>query len=107
MTRQRKAHRALGNSSVDTYEVSEGNSINDQQQRLLAALRAAGSAGVSTIEAREIYDVMAPAARTFELRHQYGFNIQCVWTHGVNAQGRPHRTGRYVLHPGSWRAAND
>lgn len=97
-----KKEKATQKSSPKTVQ---GNSINAQQQKLAQALRDAGSDGVTTIQAREEHDVMAPAPRIFELRHNHGLNIQCVRTTEINAQGNPHRCARYVLFPGKWGVA--
>ncbi|MCB1690900.1 MAG: helix-turn-helix domain-containing protein [Halioglobus sp.] len=80
-----------------------GNSLNDQRQRVLIALRQAGSNGLSTIQLREDLDVMMPGARIFELRHNHGLNIQLIWNRERNAQGNEHNCGRYILFPGMWR----
>lgn len=82
-----------------------GNSLNDQRQRVLIALREVGSKGLSTIQIREDLDVMMPGSRIFELRHHYGLNIQLIWNRERNAQGNEHTCGRYVLFPGTWGAA--
>lgn len=79
------------------------NSTEAQRKRLLGHLEFMGADGVTTIQARELLDVMAPAPRIFELRHKLSLNIQTVWTWGINAQGMKHRTARYVLLPGSYK----
>ncbi len=81
-----------------------GNSLNVQRQRVLKALREAVGEGLSTIQLREGYDVMMPAARVHELRHNYGYNIKLIWDRDRNAQGNEHTCGRYILFPGKWRA---
>lgn len=83
---------------------TDGTSSQDQRQRILAALREAGSSGLSTIQLRENLDCMMPGARIFELRHDYGHNIQLIWDREKNAQGNEHTCGRYILFPGKWRA---
>lgn len=79
------------------------NSTASQRKRFLAALREVSSDGVTTIQSREDLDVMHPAARVMELRQREGWNIQTIWTHGINAQGNAHRQARYVLFPGKYR----
>lgn len=59
--------------------------------------------GVTIIEAREHHDIMAPAPRVFELRHDNGKNIATIYTQAVNAQGNRHTNARYVLMPGEWK----
>lgn len=76
-----------------------------QRERLLEALRLAGNNGITTIQAREDLNIMMPAARAHELRHDYQFNIQTLWTTALNAQGNAHKCGRYVLFPGKWKGA--
>lgn len=46
--------------------------IISQQKRLLAWLEAKP---ITTLEARHDLDILMPAARIFELRHQHGHNI--------------------------------
>ncbi len=77
-------------------------STQAQRQRLLKALREAGGKGVTTIQARERLDVMMPAARVHELRHNFGFNIQLLWTVDEDAQRNKHRCAQYVLTKGKW-----
>lgn len=78
-------------------------SLAAQRVRLLACLRARGARGCTTIHAREMLDIIAPAARVFELRHLHGWNIQTLWVTAVNAQGKTHRVARYVLMAGKWK----
>jgi hypothetical protein len=79
------------------------NSLAAQRQCVITALRDMCE-GLTTIELREKYDVMMPAARVHELRWMFGFNIARMWTHDINAQGNRHSVARYVLLPGKWRA---
>lgn len=74
-----------------------------QRERLLKALRLAGHNGITTIQAREDLNIMMPAARTHELRHDFRYNIQTLWTKARNAQGLEHRVARYVLFPGTYQ----
>lgn len=83
----------------------DSTSAADQRQRFLAALRDAGSAGINTIQARSELDIMMPAARVHELRHDQGHNIQAVWTTETTPEGKPHRVARYVLMAGKWKGA--
>lgn len=79
------------------------NSTEAQRQRLLKALTEVGSDGLTTIQLREQYDIMAPAPRIFELRWNLGYNIQTIWDRDRNAQGHDHPTARYILFPGKWQ----
>lgn len=81
-----------------------GNSLAAQRQCVIGALRESIN-GLTTIELREQFDVMMPAARVHELRWMFGYNIKMVWTHDTNAQGNRHSVARYVLLPGKWRGA--
>lgn len=76
---------------------TRNNAAATQRQRLLAHLFVYGR--ISTIEARENLDVMAPAPRIYELRHKYGYlnRIITVEEIQINAQGNEHRVGVYVL----------
>ena len=85
---------------------ANSNAAAAQCQRLLEALRLAGSDGLTTIQIREQLDIMMPAARVHELRWGQGLNITLVWSHDRNAQGKHHTCGRYVLLAGKWRAAS-
>lgn len=79
-----------------------GNSTADQCLRLHAVLQEVAGIGITTIQAREQHDIMAPAARVWELRHNNGLNIVTVRTQAINAQGNSHTNARYVLLPGKW-----
>jgi hypothetical protein len=79
---------------------SKDNSTSAQRIRLLAALR---KHPVSTIHAREELDIMAPAPRVFELRHNRGFNILTNWKTEPTACGKNHRVAEYVLLSGKWK----
>lgn len=78
------------------------NSTVAQRQRLIEALRAEGSLGMTTIQIRELLDIMAPAARIYELRWLFGYNIQQIRDCDRNAQGKHHVCSRYVLTSGHW-----
>lgn len=70
------------------------NSASSQRQRLMEWLKGIGS--ITTIEARSLLDIMAPAPRIFELR-AIGYDIATVWTNGTTDQGKKHRVARYIL----------
>ena len=71
------------------------NSLNAQRTRLLAALKAAGSTGISTIEARAVLDIMHPGGRIKELR-QAGYQILTRKSWETTALAK-HRVARYIL----------
>lgn len=83
---------------------SNSNSSAVQRQCVLDALRESPN-GLTTIELREKFDVMMPAARVHELRWIFGYNIESYWDHDTNAQGNKHGVVRYVLLSGNWRGA--
>lgn len=64
-----------------------------QRQVFLDALR---RGPVSSIAARETLGILHPAARVLELRQQ-GLPIGMNWQTNVDAQGRRHRVGVYLL----------
>lgn len=70
-----------------------------QRQRLLEWLK---HSPITTIEARSILNILAPAARIFELRHNLDFNIITTWIADFDVEGRKHRIGKYFLLPGKW-----
>lgn len=78
----------------------DGNSVISQQQRLLQRLR---QGSLSTLEARQELDILMPAARVHELRHQQNFNIVTHWEDGKTVKGKMHRVARYVLLPGKFK----
>lgn len=78
------------------------NSAAAQRKCVIEALRAFPK-GLTTIELRERFDVMMPAARVHELRWRYFHNIKTISVRDTNAQGNTHRVARYVLRSGKWR----
>lgn len=76
------------------------NSLNLQRQRILEWL---GKKSLTTLEARHQLDILAPAARMFELRHIFGFNILTCWQVVETQQGRHHRVAQYVLLSGRYQ----
>jgi hypothetical protein len=57
----------------------------------------------TTVEARHELDIVAPAPRVHELRHDYGFNIKTFWTTALNPGGQKHRFAKYVLLAGKYK----
>lgn len=83
---------AVPNTHHDYNDISR----KEQQERIKAALIAAGGKGITTIQARDELNVMHPAARIQELRES-GIRIETIWTTSINTQGKKHRNARYVL----------
>lgn len=69
-----------------------------QRQRILAGLQISP---LTTTEMRR-KDILAPAARIFELRHDFNYNIVREWTNYYDSAGRKHRIAKYVLLPRIW-----
>ncbi len=78
---------------------TQSNSTADQRNRLEAEIR---KLPVSTIYAREELDILAPAARVWELRHNHGLNIKTHWKTEQTSCGKNHRVAEYALFPGKW-----
>lgn len=74
---------------------ANANSLAAQRQKLLGWLRSKGR--ISTLTARRDLDILAPAARIFELRHRFGQSIDLVWVRESTDCGKLHRVGLYVL----------
>lgn len=74
-------------------------SIN-QRKRLLDALR---ERPLSTIQMRHELDVIQPAARIFELRHDQNYNIITQWENQETPEGYMHRVAKYVLLSGKYK----
>lgn len=85
-------HKSAGHKQSELQDISTAV----QQQRLLAALQ---EGPITTVQAREQYDVMHPAGRIKELRSR-GFNILTCWRIVETIPGVKHRVARYVLVPG-------
>jgi len=85
--------------SQKTTQKSYSTSLTAQRERLLKHLR---NAPLSTIEARHKLDVLSPAARIFELRHNHGYNIHTHWQIQRTPEGNRHRVALYVLRVGKY-----
>lgn len=72
------------------------NDTAAQRARLLDALR---KGPISTIEARRDLDILMPAARIFELRHEEGHDIGTFWVFRHTEAGQLHRIAQYILLP--------
>ncbi len=93
---KKKGHpKAAQNNVISHYA---DLSAEAQRKRLIDALRCGP---VTTIEARRNLDILMPAARIHELRHQHGLNIQSVRIRQETECGKLHSIARYVLLPGA------
>jgi len=72
----------------------EFTSAADQRQRILERLRIAPA---TTIELREELDVLAPAPRIFELRHNCGYAIDSIRVTDETMPGHKHSVAQYAL----------
>lgn len=70
-----------------------GNDAASQRLRLMQWFD--GRNSLTTQEARELLDIMSPAARVFELRAA-GWRLTTVWDRLPTVSGRLHRMARYV-----------
>lgn len=71
------------------------NTSAAQCKRLLSALRNAGSYGISTLEARNMLDILHPGGRIKNLRERK-YEIVTVWSLEHTNEGK-HRVARYIL----------
>jgi len=85
-----------------TTKHSHSNILIAQRARLLRRLKIEP---VTTIQARHELDILAPAPRIYELRHQLGHNIQTYWQVEETPEGKAHRVALYVLLSGKYRSA--
>lgn len=70
-------------------------SFTAQRQRLLEALR---ERSLTTVDCRKELNIIAPAPRIYELRHNYGHEILTERVTVADEQGRLHRRiARYHL----------
>jgi hypothetical protein len=70
------------------------SSTNSQRQRLINHLEQYNA--ITTIEARELYDIMSPAPRIMELKER-GFNIVTIRINQHTDKGNHKGVARYVL----------
>jgi len=89
----------------NTTSPTNSNATAIQRQRLENYFRTHGC--ITTFEAQAKLDIVCPAARVYELRHQKDLNIQTHWETDHTPQGKPHRVAKYVLLSGSYKEAND
>jgi hypothetical protein len=76
------------------------SSTHSQRQRLIDHLEQHNE--ITTIEARELYDIMSPAPRIMELKAR-GYNIVTIPTDQHTDKGSHKRVARYVLFPNGGR----
>ena len=92
--------KAKGAATPIAYKNSQSDSTNNtshnQRLRLLDYLKTHGT--ITTLQARSELDILALAARIFELRHNYGYRINKVDIADYTEANRKH-TGiaKYVL----------
>jgi len=86
--------KAAPTAAIPKTSSTKSTSIADQRQRILERLRLAPA---TTIELREELDVLAPAPRIFELRHNYGYEIHSVRVMDETKPGHLHSVSRYAL----------
>ncbi|NVJ48575.1 MAG: helix-turn-helix domain-containing protein [Cytophagia bacterium] len=84
--------KGYGHTTNSIKNISTGA----QRKRLKWALELAGKNGISTIQAREILNIISPAPRIYELRNK-GYDILTHWIVHIDAQGNKHRVAKYVL----------
>ena len=97
MKNSQKIIAQLGGKGDKENSQCNSNTSSAQRARLLAALRLKM---VSTISARSELDILAPAARIWELRHNFGHDIDSVWVEQTTSGGKSHRVVMYVLRLG-------
>lgn len=73
------------------------NSFRAQESRLLVAMRRAGPAGVSSIQARERVGIYTPTRIIHRLRRKHGYKILTYMADDTDLAGRVHRVAHYVL----------
>jgi hypothetical protein len=104
MKKNHAPDKSLNQTKNADFKTSNTN-ITIQRKRLLEALILAGSNGITTIEARHRLNILAPAPRVHELRHNDDLNIQTVWREDYTPEGYPHNVASYVLTNGSFKEA--
>lgn len=91
--RKRPVLELLGTSKKNDKSLDDTSSPT-QRQRLLERLR---KSPVTTVEMRHKLNIMAPAARIFELRHHYGHEIRKDMVRDYTPEGFKNRFARYAL----------
>jgi len=95
------------NKSLNQAKSAETTPTNTntaaQRTRLHEEFKSAGPKGITSIAIRHDLNILAPAPRVHELRHDHDLNIATVWTTAYTPEGYPHRVARYVLLAGSYK----
>jgi uncharacterized lipoprotein YajG len=94
-TKENAPARARAESNTDKSHHND-NSADSQRAKILAWFRTCNT--LTTLQARQILDVMHPAARVQELK-SLGFKIDTVWTTDTTLEGKAHRVAKYVYQP--------
>lgn len=92
----KKSPAKQGKSKINLNDTS----LPSQRKRMLKRLR---QKPVTTVDARDQLNVMAPAARVFELKHDHGLNIITTWVTATDSAGRRHKMAEYILLLGKWQ----
>ncbi|TVO78448.1 helix-turn-helix domain-containing protein [Sedimenticola selenatireducens] len=87
-------------TNASPKQQQHNNSSDAQRQRLLNSLK---KGPVTTLQARSELDILCPATRIYELRHDSRLNIIMHWVTQYTEQGHKHRVGEYVLMPGVFK----
>ena len=95
-----KKTKAKGAATPIAYKNSQSDSTNNashnQRLRLLDYLKTHGA--ITTLQARSELDILAPAARIFELRHNFGYLINKIEIADYTEAKRKHTCiAKYVL----------
>lgn len=94
-TKENAPARAGAESKTDKSHHND-NSANSQRAKILAWFRMCNT--LTTLQARQLLDVMHPAARVQELKG-LGCKIDTVWTTDTTPEGMAHRVAKYVYQP--------
>jgi len=92
--RNEKGESRPPQTAPTTTNKMKSTSTADQRQRILERLRIAPA---TTIELRHELDVLAPAPRIFELRHNYGYEIHSTRVIDETKPGHKHSVAQYAL----------
>ena len=89
-----KLNETMSLSYTKSTQNSQDHSLSHQRFKILGFLRKYGS--LTTLQARQILGICAPAARIMELRRQ-GLTIDTLWTNDIDSTGQVHKVANYVL----------
>lgn len=97
-----KTKNPVPQSKLGLDKINSGDDISlpAQRQRLLEWLR---SQPITTIQARRLLNILAPAPRIWELRHNERYNIVTNFVEDITTEGKPHCVAQYSLLSGKWR----